>query len=243
MPSYKGIELITPFEELEPQLETIALAPKFQQFLDRIVAPDSNIYCENVRVDSVDWFGPVQPERLGFVKVTAKAFNKTTGKPLNAIAFVRGGSVAVLIRVQVEDKSYFLVAEQMRFPVGGKRVEAVAGMVDAFTNCIHGVAAKEVYEETGLIIPSVDTLVDLGTIEPSMGGCNEVVSLFAWDTSVSKVQFEQMKQTTYGEGNEEIQLKFWEEDDKLMDKIIGTKDPKLECAYNRYMWNLRKRAI
>lgn len=235
MATCNGIPLTTKVPHLEGQLETLAQAPKFLNFVQKLQDKDSNINCESLDVESINWFGPVKPERLGFVKVCAKAFDKSTGKPLNAIAFVRGGAVAVAIRVRVGTKKYLLVANQMRFPVGGPRTEAIAGMLDHETGNVAGVLVKEVEEETGLVIPNVSDLVNLGKIEPSMGGCDEEITLFGWETSVSQEQFQTMWNTVYGTESESIRLQFWLEDEHIWEKIENCMDPKLECAYGRFL--------
>jgi hypothetical protein len=190
-------------------------------------------------VTDVDFFGPVDPKRLGFVKGYGLAFDKESGDPIPAIAFIRGGAVAVLIIVTVIDdekisKKYVLLCKQLRFPAGCVLTEACAGMIDDQTRNVTGVVFNEVRQETGFVITE-QSLIRLGSIIPSGGGCDEVVHLYAWETSITPSEFEEKKVNIYGEGaHEKIKLAFYEYEtfDETLDEIM---DCKAECCWRRYL--------
>lgn len=184
----------------------------------------------------MDFFGPVEPNRLGFLKGFGTAFDKVTGDRISAIAFIRGGAVAVLIVVRVREtgKKYVLLCRQLRFPSGRALVEACAGMIDSKTGNVDGVAFKEVREETGFVITE-STLIHLGEpIRPSGGGCDEVIHLYAWETEISQAEFEEKQKAVFGEGEyEKIKLLFYDFD-SFDDELNRIGDVKAECCWRRY---------
>lgn len=68
-------------------------------------------------------------------------------------------------------------------PIGKWIEEIPAGMIDEDGN-FKGVAAKELEEETGIKI-ELKELVDLGSIFPSSGGCDEEIFLYAINKTLS----------------------------------------------------------
>lgn len=77
--------------------------------------------------------------------------------------------------VIVNDK-YLLLTKQFRVPVGKWLEETPAGMIDEEGHFV-GVAAKELKEETGLLIEEKD-LLKLGSFYPSPGGSDEEILTF-----------------------------------------------------------------
>lgn len=147
---------------------------------------------QEISIQSVDWFG----DKIGFVKLAAKIQNGKTDLP--GIAFLRGGSVAVLMVLRPEgtkDERYVVMTEQPRIPAGSLRfLEIPAGMLDGqkgFT----GKAANEIEEETGIKIRA-EELIDLTGLAlknskvqddlrpamyPSPGGSDEFIPIYLWE--------------------------------------------------------------
>ena len=234
---YKGIPIAGSTPAIHSQIPTILESPKFKSWFNKL--DHSAIDLQSITITDVDWFcapTAIAPEKLGFLKLTAKVFDRKTGKPIPGIAFIRGGAVAVLIRVVVGSSAYFIMCRQLRFPVGGYTLEAPAGMMDASAD-ISGVMMKEIAEETGLVVPNAAELIDLGRFIPSAGGCDESIHLFAWNTELSKEAFDEIIRKTHGalEENETIYLHIFEDDasfPQTLQEII--RDPKMEIAYYRW---------
>lgn len=236
---YKGVKIKAGFPHLEGKMEAIVAAPKFTRWFDEFNFDEIDL--REFAVTDVDFFGPVDPKRLGFVKGTGVAFDKETGDAIPAIVFIRGAAVAVLIVVKVRetDKRYVLLCKQLRFPSGRSLIEACAGMVDHATRNIVGVVFNEVKEETGFVINET-ALIQLGEIIPSGGGCDEIIHLYAWETEVSLAEFEEKQIKVYGDGkHEKIKLIFYEYD--TFDNEVGALgDVKAECCWRRYLKHLQK---
>lgn len=94
----------------------------------------------SVTIQSVDFFG----NRLGFVKLSADVRNKDGYLP--GIAFLRGGSVAMLMILRPSDSKnerWVVMTEQARIPAGSLRfMEIPAGMLDKHKTFV-GAAAVE----------------------------------------------------------------------------------------------------
>lgn len=152
------------------------------------------------------------------------------------IVFIRGGSVAVLIIIEVEneDEPYVLMCSQVRIPSGDIISELPAGMLDASSN-VTLVALKEIEEETGLKLNTHD-LQSLGSFFPSPGGCDEEISLFFTKKTISQRLFQQKKDIVFGEiineHDEGIRLNFIKVSE-VEAKFKEIKDAKLEIAWNR----------
>jgi ADP-sugar diphosphatase len=150
---------------------------------------------KEIRVQSVDWFG----NKIGFVKLRAVIENRL-GKELPGVAFLRGGSVAMLMILRPKgsrDERWVVLTEQPRVPAGSlKFVEIPAGMIDEGAKTFGGVAAKEMKEETGLTIHKSEliNLTELAlqrsettertlqrAMYPSPGGSDEYIPIFLWE--------------------------------------------------------------
>ena len=232
---YKGISISGSTPMIDGQIPIILKSPKFKNWFAKIdhIALD----LQSITITDVDWFcapTAIAPEKLGFLKLTAKVFDRKTGKPVPGISFIRGDAVAVLIRVIVESTAYFVMCRQLRFPVGGYTLEAPAGMMDASAD-ISGVMMKEIAEETGLVVPNAAELIDLGRFIPSAGGCDESIRLFAWNTEISREKYEEITQKIHGAEaeNESIQLHLIQDNASFPQKLQEIGDPKMETAYYR----------
>eukprot|EP01126_Amoeba_proteus_P016029 TRINITY_DN1732_c0_g1_i2.p1 TRINITY_DN1732_c0_g1~~TRINITY_DN1732_c0_g1_i2.p1 ORF type:complete len:138 (+),score=20.55 TRINITY_DN1732_c0_g1_i2:484-897(+) len=107
---------------------------------------------------------------------------------------MRGGSVAVLVILVCSGKEYVLLVCQNSIATGHCNFPSLpAGMVDS-EGFFAGVAAKEIREETGLVINSGD-LVDLIQLSygekyegmyVSVGGTDEFVRLYYYTRNVTQ---------------------------------------------------------
>lgn len=236
-----GIKVVAEHAHLDPKLEAICQSPKFVSWIANLIQ-ENQISMQEFHVTDVDFFGPVNPLKLGFVKGFGIASNSITGDPIPAIAFIRGDAVAVLIIVNVVEtgQKYVLMCKQLRFPCGAAKIEACAGMIDADATVI-GVVFSEVREETGFIMVESD-LISLGKITPSAGGCDEAIHLYAWETTITQEEFREKERRVFGEGAyEKIKLIFYpyDEFDDIVDEIG---DAKAECCWRRYLKYSAKQA-
>jgi ADP-sugar diphosphatase len=150
----------------------------------------------SIKVQSVDWF---TSSLIGFVKLKAEIRNEKSESSLPGIAFLRGGSVAVLMILRPTDsldERWVVMTEQPRIPAGSLSfLEIPAGMMDGECN-FAGAAAKEIREETGLVMKSSEliNLTELAlrqskakednlqnAMYPSPGGSDEFISIFLWE--------------------------------------------------------------
>jgi 8-oxo-dGTP pyrophosphatase MutT (NUDIX family) len=149
----------------------------------------------NIEIQSVDFFTPA---KIGFVKLKAEIRNSKKSK-LPGIAFLRGGSVAMLMILRPEDsrdERWVVMTEQPRVPAGSLSfIEIPAGMLDDAGD-FTGQAAKEIKEETGFKLPESE-LIDLtelalkeskregetlqNAMYPSPGGSDEYIPIFLWE--------------------------------------------------------------
>lgn len=150
-----------------------------------------------IEVQSVDWFGR---SKIGFVKLKSFIRNsKPKSEPLPGIAFLRGGSVAVLMILRPSDsldERWVVMTQQPRVPAGSLSFfEIPAGMLDGSNN-LQLSAAKEIKEETGLTMQTSE-LIDLTELAlrnskakepnlkpamyPSPGGSDEFIVIFLWE--------------------------------------------------------------
>ncbi|KAF2691706.1 hypothetical protein K458DRAFT_381549 [Lentithecium fluviatile CBS 122367] len=148
----------------------------------------------SIEIQSADWFGK---DKLGFVKLKAVIRNSKPKSDLPGIAFLRGGSVAMLMILRPKDsrdKRWVVMMERPPVPAGSLAFwEIPLGMVDK-SGTFTGAAAKEIHEETGLKIPAGE-LIDLTALAlqdsrrleskslqqamyPSPGGSDEFIPIF-----------------------------------------------------------------
>lgn len=161
---------------------------------------------KSVNIQSVDKFGPV---RIGFLKLKAEITNENK-EALDGIAFLRGGSVAMLMILRPSDKKderWVVMTEQPRIPAGSLSFwEIPAGMIDDSNN-FAGAAAKEIREEIGLEVPESE-LVNLtklalegeeveegleSAMYPSPGGSDEFIAIFLWEKTLDRQEIEDLR--------------------------------------------------
>lgn len=196
---------------------------------------------EKILIQSVDMFGP----KVGFVKLNATV--RIEGKQVPGIAFMRGGSVGVLVVLRHRDSNgkesmSTLVVRQPRVPVAcGDIVEIPAGMLDGDGN-FAGVAAKELKEETGLEI-NVSELVDMTELVfrdsypgmyPTCGGSDEFNRLYVYQKDVTAEEVESMngRLTGVAEEGERIKVQILPLD-QLWRQTADAKALAALCLYNK----------
>ena len=248
-----SIEIIPKFAHLEPQMDALTISLKFNKWLNNFDPTQITLY--SVTITDIDWFSCNQvpdPLRLGFVKCSSEAYDFQTGKKIvSNISFITGDSVAILIVVKVIDpiinkknKEYVLLCEQHRLPIGKKTKEICSGMMETEGNIL-SVSLQEVKEETGFNIKSTKDLIELGKVYTTPGGCDEVIRLFAWATTISQAEFIEKENKMYGcaEGNKEIKLSFVELNEFKTQTIYEIGDIKAECAFYRFLEKRKRKFI
>ncbi|KAM0046086.1 putative ADP-sugar diphosphatase [Helianthus debilis subsp. tardiflorus] len=189
----------------------------FEQWLKNIqsekgLLADGSLSLTQVLIQGIDMFG----KRVGFLKFKADVIDKETGQKVPGIVFARGPAVAVLILLESEGKTYTVLTEQVRVPVGRPVLELPAGMLDDNVGDIFGTALREVEEETGIQL-KLDDMVDLtlfldpstgNKVIPSPGGCDEELSLLLYRGSVGADVIKQLqgKETGLREHGELIKV-------------------------------------
>ncbi|KAI3522526.1 hypothetical protein L1887_00382 [Cichorium endivia] len=189
----------------------------FEQWLKNIQSEkgllvDGSLSLKQVLIQGIDMFG----KRVGFLKFKADVIDKETGQKVPGIVFARGPAVAVLILLESEGKTYTVLTEQVRVPVGRPILELPAGMLDDNVGDVVGTAIREVEEETGIQI-NLNDMVDLTSfldpstgckVIPSPGGCDEELNLFLYKGSVSADVIKQLqgKETGLREHGEMIKV-------------------------------------
>jgi len=141
-----------------------------------------------------------------FLKLDAMISNGSMQLP--GIAFLRGGSVAVLMIIIPKESRHerlVIMTEQSRVPAGSLVFREIpAGMIDAEQN-FGGAAAREILEETGLEINKAE-LIDMTQLAlreakdsnealqkamyPSPGGSDEFISIFLWVKVLDRLEIE-----------------------------------------------------
>ncbi|KAG0179942.1 hypothetical protein DFQ28_002052 [Apophysomyces sp. BC1034] len=157
-----------------------------QQFDREQRERDDEMDISSIEVQSLDYFGT---EKIGFAKFKANVKYKETQKNAPGIVFMRGGAVSILIILKSKEgnsEDKILLTLQPRIPVPALSFpELPAGMLDGSGN-FSGTAAKEIEEETGLIVKD-NELIDMTELTygnrwkgvyPSAGGSDEFLRLF-----------------------------------------------------------------
>ena len=181
-----------------------------------------------ITILSVQWFGPnigflefitdlkFKPEFVLKYKALSEAARKPAKDPeIPSIVFMRGASVTILVVItSYEGTKYSILVVQPRAAIGRyNMMELPAGMIDD-SNSFGGTAAKEMAEETGIMIKA-DELVDLtddmeyDVAYPSCGACDEYMKFFLYKTNMPKEDIEKLKNKCTGayEEGENIKLK------------------------------------
>ncbi|KAJ5913273.1 hypothetical protein N7504_002156 [Penicillium tannophilum] len=216
-----------------------------------------------IDIQAVDRFGG---SRLGFVKLKADVSNDR-GESLPGSVFLRGGSVGMLLIIQPDDipasqekGKWAILTIQPRIPAGSLAfAEIPAGMLDDHGTFAGG-AAKEIQEETGLLVQESD-LIDMTALAlqsmpqqsdndedlqkavyPSAGGSDEFIPLFLCQKRMPQKDIEELQGKLTGERDhgEKITLKvvplenLWKE---------GLRDGKTLAAWALYQGLLQEGKI
>ncbi|KAK0656267.1 hypothetical protein B0T16DRAFT_315469 [Cercophora newfieldiana] len=200
----------------------------------------------SVTVQAYDLFG----KRIGFLKLTSDVSNGA-GESLPGAIFLRGPSVAMLVMLIPDDapdemdERHVLLTVQPRIAAGSLEfVELPAGMVDEAGN-FAGTAAKEIWEELGLEIPSKEliALSDLAAgissggpeseeavlhdgnlprgVFPSPGACDEYIPIYAHERRVPRAQLGEWTGRLTG---------LRDEGERITLKLVRLQDVWKECA-------------
>ncbi|PRQ23784.1 putative ADP-sugar diphosphatase [Rosa chinensis] len=201
----------------DPDFRSAIDSSLFQQWLKNTQSENGFLHggsmsLTRVLIQGVDMFG----KHIGFLKFQADVFDKQTGIKVPGIVFARGPAAAVLILLESEDKTYAVLTEQARIPVGRFILELPAGMLDVDNGDFLGAAIREVEEETGIHLKqdhmvNLTSFLDQSTgcrIFPSPGGCDEEIGLFLYRGKVGKEIIEQLqgKETGLREHGELIKV-------------------------------------
>jgi ADP-sugar diphosphatase len=204
---------------------------------------------QSITIQSADWFTKT---RIGFVKLSADIKNDKN-ETLPGVAFLRGGSVAMLMILRPSDSNterWVIMTEQPRVPAGSLRfLEIPAGMMDA-TNTFAGVAAKEIAEETGIKLKASElknlTEMALAGVDgkdhdekmqaamyPSPGGSDEFIAIFLWEKILDRQEIENLrgKLTGLRTQGEKITVRIL--DYELLWRV-GARDAKTLAAWSLY---------
>ena len=168
-------------------------------------AMDPALTVRSVHFTDIDMFGP----RVGFVKFTVDA--TFHGRRIPGIVFMRGGAVAVLPILRSGEERWVLCIRQPRLAVPSSSfLEIPAGMLDA-SGAFAGVAAKEMEEETSLVM-SESELIDMTALAfssdgsagvggatklrgmyPSVGACDEFLRLMYYSKVVTQDELDALR--------------------------------------------------
>jgi hypothetical protein len=204
---------------------------------------------KSVKIQSVDLWGASPEEAAGFIKLKAKIEN-AKGSFLPGIAFLRGGSVAVLMILRPIDnpeERYVILTVQPRIPSGSLVFpEIPAGMLDRESHEIRVKAVEEILDETAMRIPK-DELIDMTKLAledastkslrdamyPSPGGSDEYISLLLWEKELSRMRIMDVRDQLTGNRHqgEMITLKLVKYEDLWKE---GAKDGKTLAALALY---------
>lgn len=211
--------------------------------------PPKRYTLRSILVQSVDWFGK---SKIGFVKLKAVLRNSDPNHELPGIAFLRGGSVAMLMILRPKDsrdERLVVMTEQPRVPAGSLAfLEIPAGMLDD-SDTFSGAAAKEIFQETGFQIPKSE-LIDLTELAlqdsrileseslrqamyPSPGGSDEFIPIFLWEKELDRQEIEDLRGKLTGERRqgELITLRLCDYEDLWRE---GARDAKTLAAWALY---------
>ena len=81
---YNGIPIAGSTPTIHEQIPLILKAPKFKSWFHKL--DHSALDLQSITITDVDWFcapTAISPEKLGFLKLTAKVFDRKTGKPVS----------------------------------------------------------------------------------------------------------------------------------------------------------------
>jgi len=120
-------------------------------------------------------------------------------KNLQGFVFLRGGSVAILT---ILNQKYLILTKQFRVPYGNYKTGLPAGMLDE-SGDFCGVAAKELEEETGVVI-NIKDLAYLTSFYTTPEYSDEEISIFVTHIILKEEEVQNLISKEYGDGNDEI---------------------------------------
>ena len=191
-------------------VELAALALASAPFSEWVAHLESGLVVKSIKMQSIDLFGP----RVGFVKFVAEA--SVGGRPIPGVVFLRGGAVAILVVLRCAGARWVLCVRQPRLACGSRAfLELPAGMLDG-SGDFAGVAAKEMAEETGLVL-NANELIDLTALSygdvargvfPSVGASDEYLRLMYYSKEVDPAELASLQGKLAGcaEEGEQISL-------------------------------------
>ena len=236
---YKNVRVYTNLEHIQKNLESLIKAPKFMNWIDKIIEA-GEFKVTAFEVTDMDFFGLPTPEKLAFYKGKLEATNKKGVKVSSNICNNRGGCTAILIvvtaKIGKKNKKLIAMVEQDRLPSGGQRIECVAGMKDLVTGSVKGPVVKEILEELPIddIKEDDPRIFSLGKIWPSPGWSDEEIDLWAGEFEINEEKYNYLKAGTFGEGAHEVIKVHFYEYDKFPRVLREIGDVKSECAYWRF---------
>jgi ADP-sugar diphosphatase len=176
--------------------EHIKYAEAAPQFKDFCTSLDARFNLKRIQIQSVD----VTSHKVLFVKCVA-TLEDVDGKEYTRVALLRGGSFAILIILQCEGEEYVVLSLKRTFPIGKyESLGLPTGMLDG-SKRLSSVAIKEIAQEVGVEI-NEEELIDMTALihkkkspglYPSMGGCDEFVTLLLLRREVDRDTLEHIK--------------------------------------------------
>jgi len=211
-------------------VQLVADSKQFNNWLDKM---DTRFIIQKIYVQAVD---KRFDGGLLFAKIKAEVVDHN-GNFVPGSVFLRGDAVAMLVILDDGENKWAVLTSQQRFPVGiYESIEVPAGMMDDYGD-FAGTAAREIEEETGLII-NKDKLSFLEEFVVSGGGSDERIQLFACEISKSKEEIKELHGKITGaiHENERIKLIIV----PFNELPQHTNDPKTLLAYGFYhKWKLK----
>lgn len=178
----------------ENKSKTLA-ANIYTRWIDKIY---NNFDVEQIIIHSVIMFG----SRVGFIFAEAVAHNRTTGKRVPGVVFLRGDAVSIMPVLHCGDKTYTVMVTESRIPVGRNDHSGLpAGMID--DGSFVSAALRELVEEVGSEFNvTEDDLIDFGKYPVSAGGSDEYISLMAFERHVDEKFIEKLNGRVNSQDNE-----------------------------------------
>lgn len=194
--------------------DRLAKSPKYQVWKKNVLQNGCAIRKVEIIADL-----PKQDGSLLFGLIKADVIDPA-GRPLPSYALLRGHAVVVVTEVSNREtgEKKFLMLRQRRIGSGAETLEFPAGMVDESVEDPHGVAVKELHEETGLEVRP-DQLIRLCPIPlyTSSGLDDEAIHYFGCSLDLSPDEYRALDGRTQGkaEEGEFIRVELWEHDRAL----------------------------